>query len=119
LIFTNKVTKNILFFIDGENLPLKNFSITNMTEKGSTFSALKLSLELGYTIAIPIVALALLGRLLDKKFDTSPWILIAGIILSIIISSVALVVKFNTIMRKIQQEDKEEKKEHTLDKEKK
>ena len=90
--------------------PLKNFSVIYMSEKGSTFSALKLSLELGYTIAIPIVVLALVGRLLDKKFDTSPWLLIAGIILSMAVSSVALVLKFNAVMRKIQEEDKEEKK---------
>lgn len=82
-----------------------------MAEKGSTFSALKLSLELGYTIAIPIVVLALAGRLLDKKFDTSPWILIAGILISIIVSSIALVVKFNAIMKKMQNEEKQEKKE--------
>ncbi|MFA5030895.1 MAG: AtpZ/AtpI family protein [Patescibacteria group bacterium] len=80
-----------------------------MSEKGSTFSALKLSLELGYTIAIPIVVLALVGRLLDKKFDTSPWLLITGIILSMVVSSVALVLKFNAIMKNIQEEDKKEK----------
>jgi len=84
-----------------------------MAEKGSTFSALKLSLELGYTIAIPIVVLALAGRLLDKKFDTSPWILISGILISIIVSSIALVVKFNAIMKKMQSEEKQEKIETT------
>lgn len=80
-----------------------------MAEKGSILSALKLSLEFGYTIAIPIVIFALAGRMLDKKFDTSPWLLIVGILISIIVSSIGLVMKFNSVMRKIQQEDKEEK----------
>ncbi|MDP3245090.1 MAG: AtpZ/AtpI family protein [bacterium] len=51
------------------------------------FSALSLAWELGYTIAIPIVVFALLGRLIDKWLGTSPWLLLIGIFLSIIISS--------------------------------
>jgi F0F1-type ATP synthase assembly protein I len=53
----------------------------------SDFSALKLAWELGYTIAVPLVVLALAGRFLDKKLDTSPWFLLAGIFLSLFISS--------------------------------
>ena len=55
--------------------------------EGSTWSALSLAWELGYTIAIPIVALALGGRLLDKKLGTSPWLLLTGIFLSLMVSS--------------------------------
>ena len=47
---------------------------------------MSLSLEIGFTIAIPIVALALLGRMADKYFDTTPLLLLAGILLSIFIS---------------------------------
>lgn len=82
-----------------------------MPEKKSTISALSIALEFGYTIAIPIVVLGLGGRLLDKKFDTSPWLLVSGIVLSIIISSAALVMKFTKILRQIEEENKEEKKE--------
>ena len=42
-----------------------------------------LALELGYNIAIPIVVLLLAGRLADNYFDTSPWLLIAGLLLSL------------------------------------
>ena len=55
--------------------------------EGNTWSALSLAWELGYTIAIPIVALALGGRLLDKKLGTAPWLLLTGIFLSLIVSS--------------------------------
>lgn len=57
------------------------------------FSALSLAWELGYTIAIPIVVFALLGRFLDKWLHTSPWLLLIGIFVSIIISSFAIYFK--------------------------
>lgn len=53
----------------------------------STWSALSLAWELGYTIAVPLVVLALGGRLLDRKLDTSPWLLLIGIFISLVVSS--------------------------------
>jgi len=52
-----------------------------------SWSAVSLAWELGYTITIPLVALALLGRFLDKKMETSPWIFLGGILLAVIVSS--------------------------------
>jgi len=49
---------------------------------------ISLVFELGFTIAIPIVLLALGGRLLDRHFQTSPLFLLVGVLLSIIISSI-------------------------------
>gem|GEM_PF-1254777 len=89
-----------------------------MSEKQSTYSALKLSFELGYTIAIPIVVLALVGRLLDKKFETSPWLLIAGILLSLVVASVGLVVKFGKILASMRLEEKNEQKDKDSEKQK-
>lgn len=43
--------------------------------------------ELGYLIAVPLVILALLGRMFDKKLGTSPWLLIAGLLFSVSIFS--------------------------------
>ncbi len=51
------------------------------------FRALGLAWELGYTIAIPLVILALVGRLLDKTLNSSPWFLLAGVLLSIVAST--------------------------------
>lgn len=56
-------------------------------KKEKQFSALSLAWNLGYTIAVPIVVFALLGRFLDKKLETSPWFLLAGILFSIALSS--------------------------------
>ena len=51
------------------------------------WTAWQLAWELGYTIAIPIVALALLGRWADRAWSTAPWLFLLGVVLSVIISS--------------------------------
>lgn len=43
--------------------------------------------NLGFQIAIPLVLFAVTGRVLDRKFDASPWFLLGGIFVSIIVSS--------------------------------
>lgn len=49
-----------------------------------------LAWRMGYTIALPIVLLALGGRLIDKRFDTSPIFLLTGTFLSIVISTLGI-----------------------------
>lgn len=56
-------------------------------EINSQWSVFSLAMELGYLIAIPIVVLALLGRFLDKKLDSSPWLFLAGICISIVLTT--------------------------------
>ena len=55
--------------------------------------------ETGYTIAIPLVLFALGGRYLDKVLGTSPLILLAGILISIVISSVLIYKKVSKIIK--------------------
>ena len=70
-----------------------------LRREGSVFwQAVGLVFQFGYTIALPLVVLALLGRFLDKKFDSSPILFLTTIILSLIISSVALLIKIKKIM---------------------
>jgi len=60
-----------------------------MTEKNNEekqFSALSLAGNLGWQIALPIVLFGLIGRWLDKKWETSPWLLLVGILLAISVS---------------------------------
>jgi len=68
-------------------------------KKENSFSALGLAWNLGYTIAVPIVALALLGRFLDKKLGTTPWLLLFGILLSVAVSSWVVYKKTLDIMK--------------------
>jgi F0F1-type ATP synthase assembly protein I len=48
------------------------------------------AINLGFRIAIPLVALTLLGRYVDNRFETSPLFLIIGITLSLVITSVMI-----------------------------
>ncbi len=57
-------------------------------KKTPDFNAWLLAWELGYTIAIPIVVFALIGRMADKYFQSSPWFLLFGIVVSIVMSTV-------------------------------
>ncbi|MEK7516510.1 MAG: AtpZ/AtpI family protein [Patescibacteria group bacterium] len=64
----------------------------------STWSALALAWELGYTIAIPIVIFAIGGRFLDKKLGSSPIFLLLGILLALIVSGVGVYRRTKRIM---------------------
>ena len=75
-------------------------------EKNQLWSAISLAWQLGYTIAIPLVVLALVGRILDKRFGTSPWLLLVGIFLSIIISTFAVYFKTVKILKETEDESK-------------
>ena len=75
-----------------------------------TWSALSLAWQLGYSIAIPLVLLALLGRFLDKRFGTSPWLLLVGIFLSLIVSTFAVYYKTVKILSETESESKEAQK---------
>lgn len=67
-------------------------------DKVKNFKAWALAGELGYTIAIPIVILALVGRLADKYFNTAPWLILVGILISIFVSSWLIYRKMKEIM---------------------
>lgn len=65
------------------------------------WEALGFAWEMGYTMAIPLVALAIGGRLLDQHLDTSPAFLLIGILVSIIISSTLVGMKATKIINQI------------------
>lgn len=66
--------------------------------KAKEFRAWSLAGQLGYTIAIPIVVFALLGRLADKAWGAAPWLMLLGIIISITMSSWLIYRKVREIM---------------------
>ncbi|MEK7570591.1 MAG: AtpZ/AtpI family protein [Patescibacteria group bacterium] len=71
--------------------------------QSSFWKALGIAWELGYVIAIPIVVLGIVGRFLDKHFGTSPWLFLAGVIISITLTSFGLVWKFKKLIREVEQ----------------
>lgn len=73
-----------------------NIKLTPSSSK--SINAWALAFELGYTIAIPIVVFAFLGRLADKYLNTSPFLLLLGIMISIFLSSFLIVKKMKEIL---------------------
>ena len=80
----------------------KNTGERRLTDNktNGTFSVFSLAWELGYMIAIPLVALTLGGRFLDKKFDTSPLMLLVGVVVSIVFSTYAIYRKMSDVIEK-------------------
>ena len=52
--------------------------------------AVGLAWQLGYAIALPIVGFVLVGKLADQVFDTAPWFLFLGLIVSMPVSFLIL-----------------------------
>jgi LPXTG-motif cell wall-anchored protein len=46
-----------------------------------------LGMEMGFIIAIPLLILALGGKWLDQKYNTTPWLTVFGILLAIAAST--------------------------------
>lgn len=70
-------------------------------EASVLWQVLGLAWDLGYIIAAPLVLLALGGRLLDKRFHTSPLFLLLGIFVSLIITTIAIYRKTKNIMKDV------------------
>jgi len=58
--------------------------------KKSLFFALAFFSKVGIVTALPLVSLGLLGRYLDRRFGTSPKLLIALMILAFVITLIEL-----------------------------
>jgi len=46
--------------------------------------------EMGFIISLPLVILGLLGKYLDARWGTRPWLTLAGILLALVVTSVWL-----------------------------
>ncbi len=52
--------------------------------------ALRIVADFGATIAVPVVLFAWIGKRLDTKYDTAPWLLITGFVLAAVISVLSI-----------------------------
>lgn len=82
----------------------------NKKENNGLWQALGLAWQLGYMIAVPIVLLALIGRLLDKLWNTSPWMLLIGIFLSLITSTTLIYIRTMRIFTQLNRRQSKNKK---------
>jgi F0F1-type ATP synthase assembly protein I len=65
-----------------------------------SWSVMRMAWDLGYIIAIPLVVFAFLGRFLDNYLDTGPYLLIAGMVLAVALSSWLVYKKTLDIIKK-------------------
>lgn len=47
--------------------------------------------EISTWIAIPVILAVILGKFLDKKYDTAPWLLLGSAALAFVVSSFGIV----------------------------
>lgn len=75
-------------------------------DKSIVWQSISIAMQLGYTIALPLVIFAITGRLLDKHYNSSPIFLLTGIVLSLIISSILAFIKIRRIISETEIESK-------------
>ena len=65
------------------------------------WQALEIVWDLLFSIAVPTVLFALLGRWLDKRYGTSPWFVGIGLVLALGVSAVIVTKKGRIIAKKL------------------
>ena len=80
-------------------------------KKDNSFGWLALSFawELGYSIVVPLVLLALLGRWLDKKFNSSPLFFLSFVVFSVFLTSFIVYRKYRTVVKEIEKREEKSK----------
>lgn len=68
--------------------------------------ALRIVGDFGLTIAIPVVFFSWVGKQLDIKYDSGPWLTILGFVLAALISAVSINRKAKQLGREFQDLDK-------------
>jgi len=71
-----------------EKTPIKSSEIETKKETPNNFKMWSLAWELGYIIALPIILFALIGRFLDKLYQTGPLFLLSGILLALVVTGI-------------------------------
>lgn len=61
--------------------------------KFDRWGMVNLAFDMGFVIALPLVAFGLLGKYLDARFGTDPWLTITGILIAIISTTIWLTKK--------------------------
>lgn len=69
--------------------------------RGAIWQALGFAWDFGIVVVLPLAALGIGGRLLDKHYGTSPWIFLAAVVISIFLSVFLLVVRLKKIIAKV------------------
>ena len=77
-----------------------------MAKKKTLWMTLSVVGNMGLAIAVPIVIFSLLGRFLDNKYQTSPWFLLTGMIVALVVTSIILGSKIMKLLKEVEAENK-------------
>lgn len=72
----------------------------------SLWHALRLAWNLGYLIALPAVLFGFVGAYADRTFGTSPWCIIGGFVLALLLSGFAVWRKVQEVTREAERENR-------------
>lgn len=64
----------------------------------TTAELITFATDLGFSIVIPIALLTFGGRFIDKKFDTAPWFMIGGLLISVFVTGYIVFKKTKKLM---------------------
>ena len=71
----------------------------NTPPQVNKWSLASLAMDMGFIIALPLVALGIGGKWLDTKLGTEPWLTLLGIALAITCTTVWLTKKFKKLIK--------------------
>ena len=83
--------------------------LNDNSSKGGWQEALAIFLRLSSWIAFPVIAGALVGNWLDRKYDSAPWLFLVSIGVSFVISMFGLVTNAIKEFKKVEKESKDKK----------
>jgi len=69
--------------------------------KSILWQTIGVSMQIGYIITLPLIILVISGKILDKHYNSSPFFLLVGMVLALIVSSIAVFIKMRKIIKKI------------------
>ncbi len=81
----------------------------NVNQKPSWQEPLQIFLRLSSWIAFPVLVGALLGRYLDRRYDSEPWLFLASVGVAFLVSMFGLVSSAIKEFKKIESESKKNK----------
>jgi hypothetical protein len=68
--------------------------------KFDRWGMVNLAFDMGFVIALPLVAFGLLGKYLDGRLGTEPWLTIVGILIAIISTTIWLTKKLKEYIKR-------------------
>ncbi len=84
--------------------PVQNASVS--TGRSAFWQAVGFAWDFGIVVVIPLVTLGILGRFLDRRLGTQPWLFLGSLLVSVVISTILVVIRLQSIIRRLTDQTK-------------